>query len=402
VTPPSPHSRYPRTPNQAQSARSVPASPEGHAQPGQSTPSFGSLIARWDDPLTWSLSLFNWCGYRLGMHWMTAFWAVGQILIAFLLDRIGPQHVGLGVSWVLAVMLTRELTRLWVASRVGGEGEYVPLWPLGAMIGPTLPRAVGARILLVVTPSVVSAAMGLFLGALVVALGGASNLLFFNPFDPRVPARELSTVALQIVWWGYYANFVVAGLNLLPLLPLDGGRAIEALSHSRGRATSRRRVGLLGLLVAGMLIVVGLVADQMVLLVVGIFGGLTSWLELRRAEFMANPVASTPPTLTALPSAWLSDRDDPAEDHAHPELDPSEDPFSPPPNHAARLHPPTPRPPVESSSASTVESMHSTPVQASQDDLDRVLAKISRTGRNSLAEDELEILRRATERLQNE
>lgn len=330
---------------------------------------------------------------------MTAFWAVGQILLAFLLDRIGPQHVGLGVSWVLVVMLTRELTRLWVASRVGGEGEYVPLWPLGAMIGPTLPRAAGARILLVITPSVVSVALGLFLGALVITVGGSSNLLFFNPFDPRVPARELSTLALQILWWGYYANFVVAGLNLLPLLPLDGGRAIEAISYSRGRATSRRRVGLLGLLVAGMLIVVGLVADQMVLLVVGIFGGLTSWLELRRAEFIANPVAAVPLSPTALPSAWLADHDDPSRVRHAEDPESALDPDAPngqPAPHAARVHPPTGRAPI-GAEIPPLAADATTP-----DDLDRVLAKISRSGKGSLTEDELAVLRKATERLQNE
>lgn len=308
-----------------------------------------------------------------------------------MLDRIGPQHAGLGVTWVLGVMLCRELTRLWIAAKVGGEGEYVPLWPLGPMIGPTLPRAAGARILLVVTPSIVSVILGVTLAASILTLGGSTSLLFFNPFEPRVPIRGLATLPIQILWWGYYANFVVAGLNLLPMLPLDGGRAIEAISYPRGLATSRRRVGLLGLFVAGLLLVVGLVADQMVLVCVGVFGGLTSWLELRRAEFIANPASTMPPSL---PTAWLEEHDDPAHDphHRHDPLD----------DHLASDIADSAPPMITRHEASrqTPPDRAAQPTQESE--VDGILAKISRSGRNSLTPDELEILRKATERLQNE
>ncbi|MEK6704017.1 MAG: metalloprotease [Planctomycetota bacterium] len=374
-------------------------SPLGTGTRGDSgRPRLGTILARWDDPLTWSVTLFSWQGYRIGVHWIVAFWMIAEGLLAILPDRIGPMHIAMGVLGVVFATLLREMTRLWICRKVGGEAEYVPLWPLGSLLGPTLPRGLTPRLLVVLTPTAVSIMLGVTLAGALVVQGAGSELLRFNPFDPRTPARSLGgSFWLTATWWAYYANFAVAGLNLLPLTPLDGGRLIEAFWGS-GRHGSRRTVGLVGLLVAGVLLVAGLVAEQPTFIVISLFGGLASWLELRRAEFV-DPYHSRGEF--APPPDWLVIPEDsagaalPLDDMIAPEdeVDELDDNPSLVRRHEGLLSSPLVKADGPAGGDSQGDPGH---------DLDRVLAKISASGMGSLTDEERQLLQHATRRLQGE
>lgn len=83
----------------------------------------------------------------------------------------------------------------------------------------------------------IAAAGPVFLGLVAAAIGGALTLSGRSipfPDEVRAPATEAYLVHL------FWAVVFLAGLHLLPLLPLDGGRvfrAVVAMSTSRLRAT---------------------------------------------------------------------------------------------------------------------------------------------------------------------
>ncbi len=352
------------------------------ASPTRRALSFGQVFARSDDPLTWSISLFSFRSFRVGVHWVFLFWVAAVLLLAIPLDRVGPSYIALAVFFVAAVVLLRELARLAVAHRLGVEPEYIPLWPLGSLLGPTLPRPLVPRLILVLTPTVVSLALAGTLAAALFLMGSPTSHLLFNPFNPRPIAASLTDWPSAILWWAYYANLCVAGLNLLPMTPLDGGRTLEAWVGRGARPAAARVVGLVGLLTAGALLVVGAAAGQTTLLAVALFGGLASWLELRRAEFITLPLADDPLARNAHPDPLLSDFDDDLDPARFPDLAPDD----PPIRH-------TPSPAAATSAPRTAE-----PPTDDEARLDEVLRKISLTGMASLTDDERAVLDLATKR----
>lgn len=347
--------------------RPMPLKPRG----SESRPSFGQLFARWDDPLTWSVGLVSWGGYRVGVHWITVFWIALQVMLAVPADRIGPQNIALAVGFVLLAVVLRESARLWLAGRVGGESEYVVIWPLGAMVSPTPPRALAPKLLVSMAPTLVSMVVGTGLLAALWWMGATARQMWFNPFDVRAVARSIESFPLSVVWWAYFSNLVVAGLNLLPMLPLDGGRLFEVWAwHSRRRERARTMVGLMSIFIAGVLAIVGISAEQPLLIALSVFGGLAGWLELRRSEFVERPAYVSP----GLPPDWIAG--------------------------------------VDSVSSATAEFPAAEDAEGSADDpepqpvaaggIDEVLAKISASGMGSLTDDERDILARETRRLRSE
>jgi len=329
------------------------------------------LFARWDDPLTWSVGLVSFSGYRVGVHWVTVFWIALQVMLAIPADRIGPQNIALAVGFVMLTVMLRETLRLWLARRVGGEAEYVVIWPLGAMVSPTPPRALAPKLLVSLAPSLVSLVVGTGLLITLWAMGATPRQMWFNPFDFRAVVRSIESFPLAVVWWAYFANLVVAGLNLLPMLPLDGGRLFEVWAwHSRRRERARTIVGLMSIIVAGLLAIVGISSEQPLLIALSVFGGLAGWLELRRSEFVERPAYVSP----GLPPDWIAGAE------------------------------PSPTPALDLESADEVEPVEESPEPEIKRELgiDEVLAKISASGMGSLTDEERDILARETRRLRSE
>lgn len=351
----------------------------GRSRPEPRT-GLGLLFARWDDPFTWSVRLVPWRGYKVGVHWFTVFWVIAQVLLAVPLNRIGPQHIAMAVGGVLLVMLLREAGRLAMARAVGGEPEYVVLWPLGALIAPTPPRSLVPKLLITLTPTLISVGLGAGLLAALWLLGADRRQVWFNPFDIRAVALSIDSPALAPVVWAWFANIVVAALNLLPMLPLDGGRLIEAWAWHTRRDRARRVVGLLTLMVAGLVAVIGIVAEQPHLIAVAVFGGWAGWVELRRSEFVEEPAYASP----ALPPDWIvggSAREDSVRDTV---LELPQEPDFPDPAAAV-----PPEAPAAADLSDTAE-------------IDAILGKISASGMASLTDEEREALSRATRRLKGE
>jgi Zn-dependent protease len=114
-------------------------------------------------------------------------------------------------------LLLHEVGHALVARREGIEVEGITLWVLGgvARIHGTLPSP-GAELRTAGAGPLVTAVLAL-------AFGGITLATDFAPAVDGVAA------------WLAYVNLVVLGFNLLPALPLDGGRLLRAgLWQARG------------------------------------------------------------------------------------------------------------------------------------------------------------------------
>lgn len=178
--------------------------------------------------------------------------------------------LGLGqeVLFILAAVLVHELAHTFTAIHLGIRVEEIELLPFGGQA-----RLDGLSGL---EPE----------GEIYVALAGPLISLFLAAlfyFFPLLPEGELAHFFVQI-------NLLLGLFNLLPALPLDGGRILRAaLSRVQGYRQATRTASGLGKLVAVLLIVGGIYlvrweVQAANLLVVGAF---LFWAARREASLLS-------------------------------------------------------------------------------------------------------------------
>lgn len=177
-------------------------------------------LARDDAPVHPTFSLGRIAGVEIGLNWS---WAIVFALIVWsLASAVFPdQNPGLGdgaytvMAFVAALLffaslLLHELGHAVQARREGVEIEGITLWLFGgvAQFKGEFPSA-GAEFRIAVAGPLVTTV----LGSAFVALAGLAHL----------PEAVDGVTA----WLGYINLFLLA-FNLLPALPLDGGRVLQA------------------------------------------------------------------------------------------------------------------------------------------------------------------------------
>ena len=87
-------------------------------------------------------------------------------------------------------------------------------------------------------------------------------------------------------FWLYYINWVLLAFNVLvPCYPLDGGRMVQALLwRNRGYRQSMEVATLVGYFGAGVMLLVGLVLNQVFLVVIAGFCALSCYTERQRVR----------------------------------------------------------------------------------------------------------------------
>jgi len=200
------------------------------------------------DLLTWSpIPLGRWFGTTVRVH---------IFLIAFIVLRllpapfVWPESVGSGLAnleqtaaclaLLLLALVVHEAAHALTAYILDCEQDDVHLWPLGNLIGPSVPVRGVENMLVAIAGPLASGALALGIAA---GLGLIADAQFvWNPFgdgiDAGAPWLDLRTRAtpLSAVWWvGWfgYLNYILCLVNLLPALPFDGGRLFRCILADR-------------------------------------------------------------------------------------------------------------------------------------------------------------------------
>lgn len=161
---------------------------------------------------------FSLFGFPVVIHWF--FW-INAALIGGALDATGPAAFQALLVWmavVLVSILIHELGHAFAMRQLGDRRVAVVLFALGGYAQGSLPRTRGQDVWVS------------FAGPLAQAGAGFFVLLCLRAY-PGVVSGLLGKGLVQFV----YASIFWAVLNLVPVLPLDGGRIAAAIGGPRGR-----------------------------------------------------------------------------------------------------------------------------------------------------------------------
>jgi len=167
-----------------------------------------------------------------------------------------PWIIGVTAAVGLFVSVTiHELGHSWVALRYGLTIESITLWILGGMAALTsIPREWDREFWIAIAGPITSVLVAAvcYVGLLVV------------PSSLAVPRFLFGWLAIT--------NAVLAGFNLLPAFPMDGGRILRALlARGRPYASATRIAGRIGVVFAFVFAIVGVFTFQIILILLAFF-----------------------------------------------------------------------------------------------------------------------------------
>lgn len=217
------------------------------------------------------------------LNWMFPAFSIGRIFGAevrvswwfgLVLLMICPKHgIELGLTFTgllyLSAML-HEFGHVFAARWTGGVADEIHLTPLGGAAN-------------------VKPARGAFGLGITAAAGPIVNLLIcvcvypgwyahipasecLNPFVFPITEFHQNEILLDLVRIMFLANWMMLLVNLLPVMPLDGGQILRAVLSTRIHPELVHRTALhIGLAVAVMLLVGGLCVDMSQVVFIGTF-----------------------------------------------------------------------------------------------------------------------------------
>ena len=330
---------------------------------------------RGDNPIRWGVPVMRVSGILVQLSFLFVIYAA-VLLITSAFDGTF-KAVALALFSLFLLVLLHEFGHSIACRRVGGESDYILLWPLGGLAYCSPPHTWHANFITAIGGPMVNVILVPVLAlALHFASGGSAQLLF-NPFDPLAASTaywssihgsesNFALYAKQWLWWLYYTNAALLLFNVcLPFFPMDGGRIVQTLLwRQMGYRRSMMIATTIGLAGAATFGVIALVMNNkasMTFLGLAIFGGITCWNE-RRMLAGAYETADEPYGSFLGRGSEEDEDDEPA---------------------------PKPNPNLK----------HAAQAEREQAEVDRILAKIRREGQDSLTRKERRTLEGATKRL---
>jgi Zn-dependent protease len=352
-----------------------------------------------DDPMSWSFAVLRVAGITVRLH--VFFLVFILVVLAHAASVTSEGAVGvlptmLGLVALFAVILLHEFGHCFACRRKGGTADEILLWPLGGLATCNPPERPGAHLWTALGGPLVNVAIiAVLTPAIGIWTGGWWGRAIPNPLDlggmiQRADfGEDLVGWAQMFAFLTNYIAWVLLLFNLIPMFPLDGGRILQAVLWRRvGYAASMRiacRAGIVGAVAIG---VGALVAESTMLLGIAVFGGFVCVATARHIDHERD---------------FLGFEPDPSELAAmEEELDePRERPRG---GGVARAgggdSSASGRPSAGATGASSGKSSaggSGTAGTGAEAEIDRILAKIARSGIESLTADERGVLQRATD-----
>lgn len=237
------------------------------------------------DRLSWMLLSFplpSLGSLRVRVNWFFLVFAAIFVL------RFGTAF-GLTLTGLLLVsVFLHEWGHVLAARLTGGSASEIHLSPLGGLATVQPGRDTFSQIF--------TAAAGPFMNLLVcltVFPGISNSTSIWNVLNPlKLPIGQLSEddLSRDLMLLGFAVNWLLLVVNMLPIVPLDGGQIIRAMMATRihpelvGRAAAK-----VSIFFSGLLMLAGLVGDWSVVVFVGailLVINLVQLLEEQTSEFM--------------------------------------------------------------------------------------------------------------------
>lgn len=191
-----------------------------------------------------SVKIGSVAGIPIKVHWS---FSLLVLLVIFANPRGSWSTIWPMVVWIVvlfASVTVHELAHCAVARRRGLTARDIVLLPIGGVSEITgLPAAPNIERDIAIAGPVASFALAVLLGLVAIITG-----------EPVWPPALLSGPLLADLAW---MNLVLCGFNLLPALPMDGGRVLRAVLAGRGDPLRATRIasGVAVVLGAAMIVV---------------------------------------------------------------------------------------------------------------------------------------------------
>ena len=222
--------------------------------------------------MKWSFRIARVFGIDVRVHATFAF-AVAYFAYGFSAPPNGLRGAAFGVLLICALfacLTLHELGHSLVAQRFGVGVSEILLLPIGGVARLTSePKKPVHELLIALAGPLVNVVIAFLLFLVLVR---------FSP-DAPFAARDIGRLAepspLGLVRWLFLGNVTLAIFNMLPALPMDGGRVFRALlSLAVGRSRATRIAAGVGQLIALGLVAYGLVENSpnsSILALIGLF-----------------------------------------------------------------------------------------------------------------------------------
>jgi Zn-dependent protease/predicted transcriptional regulator len=259
------------------------------AQVAMDCPDGPPVPSWWEMTMNGSLPFGHVFGVPLRMHWSVPVLAVllgyglgRQTLPAWTPGQSAAVYTAasaVGAVLLMASVLLHEVAHAAMARRKNLSVQDVTLWAMGGMTRMGRPKTAPVALEVAASGPLTSLALG---GA---ALGAGIGVRAVTGWE---------VIAAVLVWLGW-ANIFLGLFNLLPAVPLDGGRVVQALLWWRtgDRDRAERAADRSGQVIGMLLMAVGWVAflrgapGGLWLTLVGFFITMTAGAERQRSRLHA-------------------------------------------------------------------------------------------------------------------
>ncbi len=245
-----------------------------------------------DNPLNWSFRVGHLFGIQIRLHVLFVFGAIFLIGRALLTGADGIGLSGaldavISVAILFLIVLLHEFGHCWGARKSGGEADEVLLWPLGGLASVRPPHTPKAHMLTTVAGPMVNVIICAIVAGILITLGGLGAVPW-NPFRAFLPINLNIDSAGALQHWlrvVFGLSYVILLFNLMPVFPFDGGRILQAFLWPRkGFGPSMMTatyVGMVGAIVLGL---AGLFTGATMMIGIAVFGYITCYYERRVAK----------------------------------------------------------------------------------------------------------------------
>ncbi|HEV3344444.1 MAG TPA: site-2 protease family protein [Pirellulales bacterium] len=195
---------------------------------------------------------------------------------------------------VFAIVTVHEFGHALACRQVGGLANQIMLWPLGGVAFVQPPPRPGALLWSILAGPLVNVLLvPITIGAYVAAQRAG--------LDQTAP--DASRYVFMMAW----INGLLLLFNMLPIYPLDGGQALQAvLWFAIGRAWSLLVVSSIGLVVGALLVVVCLVSGNIWLAILSFFIASRGLVGFRQGQTLARLMRAPRHTQFACPACGMS------------------------------------------------------------------------------------------------